>query len=64
MLIVVIILRYLELIKLLQEHEVIANAAPWFSLLVETITQFADQVKIRVILQIIKNISRVLQIVF
>ena len=35
---------------------------PWFSLLVETITQFADQVRIRLFSQIIKSISRVLQI--
>ena len=40
---------------------VIENVAPWFATSVETITQFADQVKIRLISQLVKGISRVLQ---
>ena len=37
------------------------NVAHWFATSVYTIKQFADQVKIRLILELIKDISRVLQ---
>ena len=40
---------------------VIMNVAPWFAILVDTTTQFADQVKMRLTSQLIKGISRVLQ---
>ena len=40
---------------------VIENVAPWFATAVETITQFADQVKIIFIAQFINDISKVLQ---
>ena len=39
----------------------IENVAPWFTTLVETIMQFSDQVKITIISQLIKGISRVPQ---
>ena len=53
-------------LQLLQEHNfkhvlITENVAPWFVTLVETVTQFADQVKITLIFQLIKSILRVLQ---
>ena len=40
----------------------IASVAPWFETAVETITLLADQVKRQLISQLIKEISRVFQI--
>ena len=49
------------LLKQLLQISVIANSAPWFSASVFKITQFSDQVKIRLTSQLIKGISKVLQ---
>ena len=43
---------------------VIGNVVPVFATAVETITLFADQVKIRLTSQLIKGVSRVLQKLF
>ena len=40
---------------------VIANAVTWLSIALAIIKQFADQVKMRSVLQLIKSISRALQ---
>ena len=56
------VLYYLELIKLQQEHKVfLSTFASFVAPVAEEITQFWDQVKIRLISQLINGILRVLQ---
>ena len=55
-------LRYLELIKLKLDHRMLVSViANFVSPVAEEITQSADQVKMKLISQPIKGISRVLQ---
>ena len=63
--IVVIVLHYLELIKLQLEHKVLYQLSQMLLLDLQQywsyLTYFSDQVRLRLISQLIKGISRVLQ---
>ena len=58
-------MRYLQLIKLKLEHEsfvsVIPNVAGLFEPVLDNITQFADQIRIRLVSQLINRIPWLLQ---
>ena len=68
--IVVIVLHYLELIKLQPEFyykvflSVISNSVAWFTAVPNDITQFTDKVRVRLIPQLINGVSRVLKKLF
>ena len=54
-------MHYLDLIKLQLEHKIIENVVAWTATSVATITQFSNQIRSRLISQLIKSIWRVLQ---
>ena len=56
-----IVLHYFEPTKLQMEHKVLYQLLQMLLLLYQQITNFSDQVKMKLVSQLIKGISRVLQ---